>query len=109
MIQTYTAGQYNTLKKQKAYAWAQYYNYQRDEVKTNIERIERIERMPNFVKEEIIELYTELKKSVECPVCLETLAPNQLQFSSCGHKYCMNCLPRVKERGNCAVCRKKLY
>lgn len=65
-----------------------------------------IESVPVFLQNEMKELLTELDKSVQCPICLDDLDSSQLKFSSCGHKYCAGCLPKID---NCAVCRKKIY
>lgn len=37
-----------------------------------------------------------------CPICREKLAE---YFTECNHKYCINCLSKIKK---CAICRKTL-
>jgi hypothetical protein len=37
-----------------------------------------------------------------CPICIENDAT---YFTECGHKYCINCLCRIKK---CAICRNLL-
>ena len=39
---------------------------------------------------------------IECPICLINLAE---YYTECNHKYCINCLCRIKK---CALCCKKL-
>lgn len=64
------------------------------------------EILPDFVETEMKELYSQLKKTVECPICYEEINKDNMKFSSCGHKYCETCLSKIKE---CAVCRKTIY
>jgi len=47
----------------------------------------------------------ELKKSVECPICLDVIAVGTLKISGCGHKYCSECFPQLDK---CAICRRKI-
>lgn len=64
------------------------------------------DHIPEFLKNELIEMYDKLKKEVECPICFTELKSNEIKFSSCGHKFCEECLSKLD---NCAVCRKKIY
>jgi len=64
------------------------------------------EILPEFVETEMKELYSQLKKTVECPICFEEINKDTMKFSSCGHKYCETCLSKISE---CAVCRKTIY
>ena len=38
----------------------------------------------------------------ECPICLEE---KMLYSTECNHKYCLNCLSKIKY---CSLCRKTL-
>jgi len=51
----------------------------------------------------------ELKKEIECPVCLTIIDKDELKISNCGHKYCKTCYDELVIRENkCCICRKKL-
>ena len=92
-------------RRQTKYAWAKYYEKCRETHTSTILRVEYIDNLPEFVKSEIKTLYEELKKDIECPICLDVIDIGVLEFSKCGHKYCGDCLSRLD---NCAICRKKL-
>ena len=64
------------------------------------------EVIPDFVENELKELMEKLKVEISCPICLDTLNPKKIKFSSCGHKYCETCLSKIEK---CAVCRKQIY
>ena len=103
-------------KKQTSYAWAKYYESEREALGDNIAQYERVNGvmideagLPDFVKIEMMEMIKELKKKIECPICLEVIEVDHLDISKCGHKYCKDCLGRLKQSTKkCAVCRKKL-
>jgi len=100
-----------SLEKQRRYAWAQYYASMRTShgsdlhVYLTVSRPEIDEGIPEFVQNEFREMVASLKKSVSCPICLDVLDPEAIQFSKCGHKYCEGCLARIDK---CAICRKNL-
>ena len=71
-------------KKQTAYAWAKYYESERTTLGDNIQQYERVNG-----------------------VMLDEV--DNLDISKCGHKYCKECLGRLKQTTKkCAVCRRKL-
>ena len=101
-----------SLKKQKAYAWAKYFEsltaaHERQLV--HYDRISNVrdnEQLPLCLIAEIQEMMTQLKKDVACPVCYEVMgqsAPNQLKITFCGHKLCAVCYEKVNK---CPMCRK---
>ena len=80
----------NYQKKQTAYAWAKYYQAETQQLVQK-------------------DLMIELKKKIECPICLDIIDPENLGISKCGHKYCKGCLDKQIETTNkCAMCRKTL-
>lgn len=102
------------LEKQKKYAFALYYRSQQELLEENIEKYNHIEQtvkeiMPPFVKNQLIKLMEDLKKKIDCPICLSTLDPQMIKFSSCGHMYCENCIDKVKQLKKCAICRKTIW
>ncbi len=64
------------------------------------------EHIPDFLKNELVEMYDKLKKEIACPICFTELKSDEIKFSSCGHKFCGECLSKLD---NCAICRKKIY
>lgn len=61
--------------------------------------------MPNHLTTEFEDMLEKLKKSVECPVCLESIGKGKLKITGCGHKYCEACFAKIDK---CAVCRRKI-
>tara|TARA_R110000823_G_scaffold300464_2_gene421289 strand:- start:1017 stop:1373 length:357 start_codon:yes stop_codon:yes gene_type:complete len=111
--------QINRLNKKSKVGWAKYYQAEsrhHSEMGELLNIIMGLEQkitqgvdkeiIPDFVKNEIIELKSQLKQKVECPICLDQLEPANIKFSSCGHKYCETCLSKIND---CAICRKKIY
>lgn len=60
---------------------------------------------PTHLVNEFEELYDQLKKSVECPVCLDVIEKGKLKITACGHKVCIVCHAKVKK---CPLCRRKI-
>lgn len=45
----------------------------------------------------------------DCCICMETLQTNNLAVTSCGHKFCLECLLKhYKSKNNCPLCRQEL-
>ncbi len=100
-------------KKQTAYAWAKFYEASRIQLVSDIEAYNQIDTLPpetpDFVLEQLKEFHIQLKKKIECPICLDIIEPEKLGISKCGHKYCDACLEKLKiTTKKCAICRKKL-
>jgi len=77
---------------------------------------ERPDTMPAHIVTEMMELYDNMHRDVECGVCLEPMTKENAKFTSCGHKFCGPCLDDVREktplamRGKpeCPTCRMAL-
>lgn len=101
-------------KKQTSYAWAKYYEAEREQQTSNIQQYTQVVRvveqdLPEFVKAEMTSMMEKLKKKIECPICLEVMEPSTIGFANCGHKYCKECLDKLKTTTKkCAVCRRKI-
>ena len=114
---TITKKEYDNLIKKSKAGWAAYYAECRDSHQRDTLYIEAIhdlklklenenQMFPVFLQQELRDLMVSLKKQIECPICLHELDAKDIKFSSCGHKYCGECLSRIDE---CAVCRRKIY
>ena len=100
-------------RKQTSFAWAKYYESERQQLVGDIEAYNQIDNLPpetpDFVLKQLKEFHITLKQKIECPICLDVINPEELGISKCGHKYCEECLNKLKETTKkCAVCRKKL-
>jgi hypothetical protein len=106
-----TQNQLERSERGRKYAWAQYFNAQRENHNDTIEQVNTLEHsVPTMIQNELKEYYDKLKTKIECPICLETIPTNRLDWSKCGHKYCKECLITLKRQTNpkCAMCRVKL-
>ena len=67
--------------------------------------------VPTHIKNEIVE-FINFGKEYECPICMDTIAPNNLHITKCGHFYCEACINGVQAdyRGtrHCPTCRADL-
>ena len=109
------------LEKKAKTGWAAFYRSQRDlhdvidsyivDVRNLEQQIANHEGMPQHIMNELKELYEKMKKQVSCPICWTELKVDEINFSSCGHKYCKNCLIQIKSQPSpkCAICRRKLF
>ena len=107
-------------RKQKAFAWAKYYeqvngalHHDRENVVV-YERIVEDAGIPPHIKAEMKEMAVTLKKKWECPICMEMIEDGQLEITNCGHYYCKPCLVTHQRhqklenpnKWKCAVCRR---
>lgn len=103
-----------SLEKQKSYAFYRYYQaeYEKHEYQLQVAELflklkESNEAIvPDFLINELKDMYEITKKEIECPICFTELKKEDIKFASCGHKFCGECLSKID---NCAICRKKLY
>ena len=112
------------LKKDKSYAWAQYYSIRnklfetQQDIYTQIENDDGVGVIYNHdhLQKFISELYAKAKVDVECAICMETITSETLDTTKCGHNFhkeCMNSVKEKREVGNnfvdCPICRTKLW
>jgi len=103
--------QIDQLKRQRRFAWAKYYEEMRNSHVSNINtyelntQIEGVENLPTHLVDEIQEMNKELKRSIECPICMEIIIIGSLSITGCGHKYCTTCLSQLDK---CAICKRKI-
>jgi len=107
-------------KKQKAYAWAKYYETVNERLHDDHQNYDTFNRVaddksiPEHIKTEMREMATALKKKWECPCCMEMIADDALEITNCGHYYCKPCLEgwkkASKDRGDakwkCGMCNR---
>lgn len=67
--------------------------------------------IPSHIKNEIVE-FVRFGKEFECPICMESIAPDHFHITKCGHFYCDGCIGAVQPdwRGDkhCPSCREVL-
>ena len=117
------------LKKQvqskemsRRHAWKRYYTLfenmsdivtTQNLINDNIPKHESEKEELSFLKQQYLGLLRELKKFVDCPVCLETITDtNELVVHDCGHILCKPCRNSIaklpKDKHICPECRKSI-
>ena len=101
--------------KGKSYAWAKYYEEERDANDEAIKYHDKLKSItdqcentiPVHIKNELIDMMKELKTKIECPICLEVIPTDEMDITRCGHKYHKACIAQVTDN-KCPTCRGKL-
>ena len=107
-------------KKQKAFAWAKYYEEVNNALHGDHQNYNTFNRVaddmaiPEHIKVEMKTMATALKKKWECPVCIDMIDDGDLEITNCGHYYCKACLTAwkktCKDRGDpkwkCGMCNR---
>jgi len=102
-----------SLKKQKSYAWAKYYESMNETHQQYITIYQQYtsehvkEALPPHIASEFGEMAEQLRRKIECPICYEVIPSTDLKISKCGHKYCGECFNH-SQLEKCAICRRKL-
>jgi transcription elongation factor Elf1 len=122
-----TQQQLNFARKQKAFAWAKYYEAVNQAHTQAVVQYVTLTTtatdvaVPAHIKTTLKEMADQLKKKFECPICLEMIESEQLEITNCGHYYCKGCLTAHKaaeratqthvapdrQKWSCATCRRK--
>lgn len=118
-----------SLRKQKAFAWAKYYNQRAEEADRTVHIIRMIapiaprdERgqldipndLPAFFTREFMEMAEQLNREYTCPVCFEIVNKDTIKVPFCGHVLCKGCYERMdemkalSEKVKCPTCRKSI-
>ena len=128
MATTYTQNQYDRLTRQRAFAWAKYYNSvatRADDANgivgmlntSGIERyrgeIIRPDILPPHITLTFMEMAERLNQEYTCPICLELVSSATIHLTWCGHILCKTCFNELKtssgsDHPNCPSCRKKI-
>ena len=112
----------NNMDKRRRLGWAKYFEEWNESHTRQVENyesqmetfseIEVIEAVPQFIKDDMEQMIVKLRLEIECPVCMEIIDAQggQLEITKCGHKFCKDCIKRVKESESptCPTCRKTI-
>mgnify|MGYP003639296724 FL=1 len=116
MPRTYTEKQYQSQVRKAKAGWGRYFAELENNQERDIHYYEQVEQLPvndmtEYAQEQIRELLIKLKTTIDCPVCLETIAPDQIEMTACGHKFCKQCIKAIKSapEPKCAICRGKIW
>ena len=120
MSGSFTIKEKKRLEKKAKIGWAMYFKEQEEHHTLMVENYELMkklntmntdtttenQKLPSNLVEEIKELYTVMKRKVECPICYEEMSSDDFIISSCNCKvkYCKCCYEKLNE---CAICKWK--
>jgi len=121
MAQMVPKSQLDYARKQRAYAWAQFYEARREQHQGDYEqyevarRVADVEGVPVHIKAEMKEMAVALKKQWDCPICVDFIPLDTLDITNCGHFYCKPCLAQWKttekqngkEKWKCCKCNRE--
>ena len=121
MAQMVPKSQLDYARKQRAYAWAQFYEARNDAHHIAFVQVENFRHMaedatvPEHMKTLIKEMGDELKKKWDCPICADFIPDGELDITNCGHFYCKACLKGWKDkckadgkpRWSCGMCNRE--
>jgi hypothetical protein len=112
---------HGSCNKRIAYAWARYYEeVNRRHISDHNNYVllqnkiiqETVDAIPAHIKEMIVQMSEELKKTWECPVCLDMIEPKSLEITNCGHYFCKDCIVKYRSEHPvdcvCPVCRRSI-
>jgi hypothetical protein len=107
-------------RAQKKFAWAKYYEALRDRAETAVVVFRQAgipttsaaapTECPAHLSKEFFDMALELRKEMNCPICMEAVNRENVVHTFCGHLYCQPCLDQLKAQPQpkCATCRRKL-
>jgi rubrerythrin len=111
----------NSMTKQRAYAWAKYYDVTFTRHEHDVRHYRTVQlvttdaAIPEHIKSEFLAMGAELRKTWECPVCIDMIDSQNLEITPCGHYFCKGCLSGLKTAAaavptdcKCPVCRRKI-
>jgi hypothetical protein len=125
---TEMANQIESLKRQKAFAWAKYYESEAERADGTNGIVIMLERsgiarqggelvtpteLPPHITAEFMEMATKLNKEHTCPVCLDLVTSATIHITWCGHILCKGCYEQLKTtageaKPKCPACRKNI-
>ena len=105
--------QLDYANRRTRYAWACYYKVLENEHNGNINQYNLnqniidngVDDLPIHIVNEIEKLNDELKRKLECPICMDIIREGKLKITGCGHKFCEDCYDKINV---CSICRKKI-
>lgn len=100
----------NQSERRRKFAWAKYFNEARSSNTLYVQQYEKIMVMPEHVKTEMKEMIEELRKHIECPICLDVIKTDDMQITNCGHKFHASCLKEAIaiSAPKCPTCRREI-
>ena len=110
------SSQYKAQEKKAKMGWAKYYSLLEEDHSQQVIYSERLvevstKEMPEHIRRELISLLEQVKKKINCPICLDVIPTGEIDMTQCGHKFCKTCMNKLKEtpQPQCSICRKRIW
>jgi len=105
--------QLDYANRRTRYAWAKYFQVLENEHNNNYNQYNLnqniitcgVDDLPIHIVNEIEKLNKDLKKKLDCPICMDIIEEGKLKITGCGHKFCIDCYDRIDD---CSICRRKI-
>jgi hypothetical protein len=122
MERTFSQSEMNSLKKQKAFAWAKVFEYHgrsADDTAVFVEIFGRENgylvkpaEFPPHITEAMWEMANRLNETYTCPICLDLTSKDTFHLTSCGHILCKDCYKKLQDttaqKPKCPQCRRSI-
>ena len=82
----------------------QNYHYENGNRNKNENKMDK-KKLPKHLTDEILRLHVNSGNIITCPICYQDIE-NDLQITTCGHKYCKSCFDCID---SCGICKQSLY
>jgi len=107
---------HTSCRKMTAYAWAKYYESNNSRLRADHRHYTTTQQLipvlPPHIMTQFEDMAKELKKTWECPICMDMIQPDNLDITNCGHFFCKPCLTQHKVANAtncmCPVCRRAI-
>lgn len=79
-----------------------------------VNNLSQIQKIKVVIQEEEEENTNKNKNQIDCPICYDTITPNNKIITNCGHQFCNTCMERYLKKQNknttpsCAMCRSNI-
>ena len=106
--------QITKLKREKAYAWGQYYGELSNRFYNSYNQVQTIraeikKEIPEHIKTMLKNMIRKLEQEIKCPICLDEIEGKpDMAITNCGHFFCKECFDELKKKNpvvRCPSCR----
>jgi hypothetical protein len=111
----------NDLEMLSEEVWFMYFQERRDRFAATIRSLramrlldeQRPDTIPLHQIREVLKTFKFIEKEIECDECLSPMTEETARFTICGHKFCHECLERVRmdtpiarqDKTECPTCK----
>ena len=121
---TYSAAEMESMKKQKAFAWAKVFQLHGEGAENAGAfggmfarangRLQRPAEFPPHITEGMWDMANRLNETYTCPICTDLTTKETFHLTTCGHILCKSCYARLEDlaplgtKPKCPTCRRNI-